>query len=164
MTGDGMTGASSLEEFVGALDRAAARLDDGAGGLRRRHVDKLAPLLERGDTIIDGGNSWYRDDIDRSGPLGRDRGIDYVDVGMSGGVHGLERGYCLMVGGPAPAVERLTPIFDALAPGVDGAERTPDAAPPATERRRASSTVGCTAAPAAPATSSRWSTTASSTG
>ena len=88
-------------------------------------VDDLAPLLDRGDTIIDGGNTWYREDIDRAGPLARDRGIDYVDVGTSGGVHGLERGYCLMVGGAASAIERLAPIFDSLAPGVDAAERTP---------------------------------------
>jgi 6-phosphogluconate dehydrogenase len=88
-------------------------------------VDKLAPLLARGDTIIDGGNSWYRDDIDRAAPLARDHGIDYVDVGTSGGIHGLERGYCLMVGGPAAAVDRLSPIFDDLAPGVEAASRTP---------------------------------------
>jgi 6-phosphogluconate dehydrogenase len=88
-------------------------------------VADLAPLLERGDTIIDGGNSWYRDDVDRAGPLDAEHGIDFVDVGTSGGVHGLLRGYCLMVGGPPGAVARLTPIFDTLAPGVDAAERTP---------------------------------------
>jgi len=88
-------------------------------------VDRLAPLLERGDTIIDGGNSWYRHDVDRSGPLSERYGIHYLDVGTSGGVHGLERGYCLMIGGDTEAVERLAPIFTALAPGVDAAERTP---------------------------------------
>ena len=100
-------------------------------------IAALAPLLERGDTIIDGGNSWYHDDIDRAGPLAADHGIDYVDVGTSGGTHGLERGYCLMVGGPDDAVERLAPIFDALAPGVEAAERTPERAAPASRRRRA---------------------------
>ena len=127
-------------------------------------IDKLAPLLERGDTIIDGGNSWYRDDIDRAGPLARDRGIDYVDVGVSGGIHGLERGYCLMVGGSASAVERLAPIFDSLAPGVEAAERTPTRAAAtrhAVERR---ARLAALRARAVPGTSSRWSTTASSTG
>ncbi len=88
-------------------------------------VERLAPLLDRGDTIIDGGNSWYRDDVDRSGPLLDDHGIHYLDVGTSGGVHGLERGYCLMIGGDRVAVDELEPIFTSLAPGVDAAERTP---------------------------------------
>ena len=88
-------------------------------------VDRLAPLLAAGDTIIDGGNSWYHDDVDRSGPLLRDHGIHYLDVGTSGGIHGLERGYCLMVGGDADAVARMAPIFDTLAPGVEAADRTP---------------------------------------
>ena len=101
MTDDGMTGTSSLEEFVGALAAPRHVWMMVPAAFVGETVDKLAPLLERGDTIIDGGNSWYRDDIDRAGPLARDRGIDYVDVGVSGGVHGLERGYCLMVGGPA---------------------------------------------------------------
>jgi 6-phosphogluconate dehydrogenase len=88
-------------------------------------VDLLAPLLAAGDTIIDGGNSWYRHDIDRSSPL-RDRfGIHYLDVGTSGGVHGLERGYCLMIGGDAGAVAELAPIFSTLAPGTEMADRTP---------------------------------------
>jgi 6-phosphogluconate dehydrogenase len=85
----------------------------------------LVPLLERDDTIIDGGNSWYHDDIDRATPLAEEHGIDYVDVGTSGGTHGLERGYCLMVGGPDDAISRLAPIFDSLAPGVAAADRTP---------------------------------------
>jgi len=91
-------------------------------------IAELAPLLERGDTIIDGGNSWYRDDVDRSAPLAADYGIDLVDVGTSGGVHGLERGYCLMVGGEVEPVNRLAPIFDSLAPGVNTAPRTPNRA------------------------------------
>ena len=88
-------------------------------------VDRLAPLLAAGDTIIDGGNSWYHDDVDRSRSARRDYGIHYLDVGTSGGVLGLERGYCLMVGGDADAVARMAPIFDTLAPGVEAAERTP---------------------------------------
>jgi 6-phosphogluconate dehydrogenase len=87
-------------------------------------IDRLAPLLEADDVIIDGGNSWYRDDVDRSGPLA-ERGIHYLDVGTSGGVFGLERGYCLMIGGDTAAVQRLAPIFDSLAPGTGDAERTP---------------------------------------
>ena len=116
-------------------------------------IAALAPLLERGDTIIDGGNSWYRDDIDRAEPLAADHGIDYVDVGTSGGTHGLERGYCLMIGGPDDAVERLAPIFDTLAPGVEAAERTPDAAAAGDAAVDRPSGAGCTAARTAPATS-----------
>jgi 6-phosphogluconate dehydrogenase len=96
-------------------------------------VDELAPLLAAGDAIIDGGNSWYGDDITRAEALAPSK-IDYVDCGTSGGVFGLERGYCLMIGGPDDAVARLDPIFRALAPGLDAAaDRTPgrtgDAAP-----------------------------------
>ncbi len=87
-------------------------------------VALLAPLLEPGDTIIDGGNSWYHHDVDRSAELAP-AGIIYLDIGTSGGIHGMERGYCLMIGGDAGAVDRLAPIFDTLAPGVDSAERTP---------------------------------------
>jgi 6-phosphogluconate dehydrogenase len=122
---EGMTAATALSGLVDKLARPrhvwimvpAAFVDSTIGA--------LAPLLDVGDAIIDGGNSWYHDDIRRAGPLA-DQGIEYVDVGVSGGTHGLERGYCLMVGGPADAVERLTPIFDALAPGVGTAERTPE--------------------------------------
>jgi 6-phosphogluconate dehydrogenase len=80
--------------------------------------------MEPGDTLIDGGNSWYRDDVDRSGPL-QARGLHYLDVGTSGGIHGLERGYCLMIGGDRDAVSELAPIFDTLAPGPGDIERTP---------------------------------------
>ena len=89
-------------------------------------VDELAGLMESGDAIIDGGNSYYRDDIDRAQAL-EPKGIDYIDVGTSGGVFGLERGFCLMIGGPDEAVTRLDPIFATIAPGVDAAERTPGA-------------------------------------
>jgi 6-phosphogluconate dehydrogenase len=88
-------------------------------------VDELAGLMNAGDTIIDGGNSYYRDDVDRAKAL-EPKGINYVDVGTSGGVFGLERGYCLMIGGPDEAVQRLDPVFATIAPGIDGApERTP---------------------------------------
>jgi 6-phosphogluconate dehydrogenase len=86
-------------------------------------VGSLAPLLDPGDNIVDGGNSWYRHDVDRSAELA-EHGVRYVDVGTSGGVHGLERGYCLMVGGDTAAVDHLAPVFDCLAPGVEAAERT----------------------------------------
>jgi 6-phosphogluconate dehydrogenase len=81
-------------------------------------------VLEPGDAIVDGGNSYYRDDIRRAAKLG-ESGIDFVDCGTSGGVFGLERGYCLMIGGPDGAVQRLDPVFASLAPGVESAERTP---------------------------------------
>jgi 6-phosphogluconate dehydrogenase len=87
-------------------------------------IANLAPLLSAGDTIIDGGNSWYRDDVDRAVPLA-DAGIHYLDVGTSGGVFGLERGYCLMIGGADEPVRQMAPIFTSLAPGVEAAERTP---------------------------------------
>jgi 6-phosphogluconate dehydrogenase len=84
----------------------------------------VAPHLEADDVLIDGGNSYYHDDLRRSAEL-RERGIHYVDVGVSGGVWGLERGYCHMIGGDDEAVERLDPVFESLAPGVDEAPRTP---------------------------------------
>jgi 6-phosphogluconate dehydrogenase len=120
----GASGAASLAELVGALAPPrdvwvmvpAAFVGDTLG--------QLAEHLEAGDTVIDGGNSWYRDAVDRSARLSS-RGIHLLDVGTSGGVHGLERGYCLMVGGDDDAVARLTDVFDVLAPGVDAAERTP---------------------------------------
>jgi 6-phosphogluconate dehydrogenase len=89
-----------------------------------RIVDQLAELMEPGDIVIDGGNSYYRDDIDRAEALAK-KGIEYVDVGTSGGVFGLERGFCLMIGGEQKVVEHLDPIFRTIAPGVEGAPRTP---------------------------------------
>ena len=89
-----------------------------------RTLDSLVPLLEAGDAVIDGGNSYYRDDLRRSARLA-EHDLDYVDAGTSGGVWGLDRGYCLMIGGPDEAVSRLEPIFASLAPGVDSAARTP---------------------------------------
>jgi 6-phosphogluconate dehydrogenase len=87
-------------------------------------IEELVPHLEENDTIIDGGNSYYVDDLRRQAEL-RGRGIHYLDVGTSGGVFGLHRGFCLMVGGDDEAVERLEPVLEALAPGIDAAERTP---------------------------------------
>jgi 6-phosphogluconate dehydrogenase len=87
-------------------------------------IAAFEPLLSPGDTIVDGGNSWYRHDVDRAARLAA-AGIAYVDAGTSGGVHGLDRGYCLMVGGPDESVTQLAPVFDSLAPGIDAAARTP---------------------------------------
>src|SRR5204863_9549628 len=89
-----------------------------------RTVADVAEVLDAGDAVIDGGNSYYRDDIRRAATLA-ERGIDYIDCGTSGGAFGLERGYCLMIGGPDEAVQRLDPIFRTLAPGADSAPRTP---------------------------------------
>ena len=87
-------------------------------------IGELSPLLESGDTIIDGGNSYYVDDIQRAKRL-RSLGIHYLDVGTSGGIWGLERGYCMMIGGETEIVQHLDPIFAALAPGIGDAPRTP---------------------------------------
>jgi 6-phosphogluconate dehydrogenase len=123
---EGVAGAQSVEEFVSKLSAPRHIWIMVPAAFVDSTIAALVPLVERGDTLIDGGNSWYRDDIRRSGPLADDHGIQYVDVGTSGGTHGLERGYCLMIGGPDEAVERLAPIFDSLAPGVEAAERTPE--------------------------------------
>jgi 6-phosphogluconate dehydrogenase len=93
-------------------------------GITDDTIDQLTKVVERGDVLIDGGNSYYRDDIDRSEKLAA-AGIQYLDVGTSGGVHGLDRGYCLMIGGPTRAVDLLDPIFRSLAPGLGAADRTP---------------------------------------
>jgi 6-phosphogluconate dehydrogenase len=134
-----MVGATSLEEFIGKLDAPRHVWIMVPAAFVDETIASLVPLLARGDTIIDGGNSWYHDDIKRAAPLAADHSIDYVDVGTSGGVFGLERGYCLMIGGPDDAIDRLAPIFDTLAPGVDAAPRTPTLAarggPPSTAER-----------------------------
>jgi len=124
LAAEGATGAASLAELAGALaaPRAVwimvpAEFVDGT-------IDGLVAHLERGDVVIDGGNSYYRDDIARAERLGPG-GIHYVDVGTSGGVFGLERGFCLMIGGEDDVVARLDPVFAALAPGLDAAPRTP---------------------------------------
>ncbi|MFN8222698.1 MAG: decarboxylating 6-phosphogluconate dehydrogenase [Gaiellales bacterium] len=125
LVAEGMTGAGSPAELVAALTAPrTVWVMVPAGEITERAIADLAELLEPGDTIIDGGNTRYHDDIRRAATLGA-RGINYLDVGTSGGVFGLERGFCLMVGGPTEVVDRLSPIFTSLAPGLDAAERTP---------------------------------------
>ena len=120
----GVTGAATLADLVEALDPPRAIWIMVPAAYVGATVDALTALLDAGDTIIDGGNSWYRHDIDRAAAL-TPAGIHYVDVGTSGGVFGLERGYCLMIGGETAAVQRLTPVLESLAPGIGGAARTP---------------------------------------
>jgi 6-phosphogluconate dehydrogenase len=125
LAGEGAEGASSLQELASKLSPPrSVWVMVPAGEITEQTVADVAAVLESGDAIVDGGNSYYRDDIRRAARVG-ERGIDYVDCGTSGGVFGLERGYCLMIGGPDRAVERLDPIFTSLAPGVEAAERTP---------------------------------------
>jgi 6-phosphogluconate dehydrogenase len=125
LQGEGAVGASSLEDFVSKLTAPRAAWIMVPAAFVQQTVDRLAGLLSDGDMIIDGGNSYYRDDIARSTALSK-RGIRFVDVGTSGGVFGLERGFCLMIGGEREAFDHLEPVFEALAPGVAGApSRTP---------------------------------------
>jgi 6-phosphogluconate dehydrogenase len=125
LAGEGAERASSLEEMAAKLGAPrSVWIMVPAGEITEQTVDDVAAVLESGDAIVDGGNSYYRDDIRRAEKVG-EKGIDYVDCGTSGGVFGLDRGYCLMIGGPDRAVQRLDPIFAALAPGVESAERTP---------------------------------------
>jgi 6-phosphogluconate dehydrogenase len=124
LEGEGAAGAASLEELVGKLSAPRAVWVMVPAGVAGQVVEELAGLLEPGDTVIDGGNSYYRDDVQRADAL-KARGLHYLDVGTSGGVYGLERGYCLMIGGEAEVVERLDPLFRALAPGLEAASRTP---------------------------------------
>jgi 6-phosphogluconate dehydrogenase len=122
---EGAVGASSLAELAEKLKPPrSVWVMVPAGEITESTVSDVAEVLEKGDAIIDGGNSYYRDDIRRAAEVG-EKGIDYIDCGTSGGVFGLDRGYCLMIGGPDNAVERLDPIFKTIAPGVDSAERTP---------------------------------------
>jgi len=125
LTKDGMDGASSLAELASKLERPrAVWVMLPAGEITEKTIEAVAEVLEAGDVIIDGGNTYYHDDIRRAATL-EERGIHHVDVGTSGGVWGLERGFCLMIGGEDEVVERLDPIFASLAPGVDAAPRTP---------------------------------------
>jgi 6-phosphogluconate dehydrogenase len=122
---DGATGVGSLAELAAALrPPRAVWVMVPAGAITESTVHDVAAVLEPGDTIVDGGNTYYRDDIRRERELA-ERGIGYLDCGTSGGVFGLERGFCLMIGGDADAFARLEPIFRSLAPGVDAAPRTP---------------------------------------
>jgi 6-phosphogluconate dehydrogenase len=125
LAGEGAAGVSSLQELADKLTAPrSVWVMVPAGNITEETVKGLEGVLESGDAIIDGGNSYYRDDMRRA-KRAAEKGIDYVDCGTSGGVYGLERGYCLMIGGPDAAVERLDPIFRTLAPGVDSAPRTP---------------------------------------
>jgi 6-phosphogluconate dehydrogenase len=125
LEGDGAIGAASLEEFVAKLEKPrAAWVMVPAGEITDRTIAALADVLEPGDAIIDGGNTHYVEDIRHATEL-REKGIHHVDVGTSGGVWGFERGFCLMIGGEKEVVDRLSPIFASIAPGVDAAPRTP---------------------------------------
>ena len=121
---DGATGAASMEEFVGKLKPPRVAWMMVPAGAVDATLGDLSPRMEKEDIIIDGGNSYYIDDLRRSEEL-RARGIYYIDAGTSGGVWGLERGFCLMIGGDEGAVRRLDPIFKTLAPGRGDVERTP---------------------------------------
>jgi 6-phosphogluconate dehydrogenase len=124
MAREGATGARSLQDFARKLTTPRAAWAMVPAGVTGAVIDDISAHLERGDIVIDGGNSYYRDDIARAQALA-ERGIHFVDVGTSGGVFGLERGFCLMIGGEDRVVRRLDPIFRALAPGVAAAPRTP---------------------------------------
>ena len=123
LEGEGATGATTIEDFVSKLSTPRAAWVMVPAAYTGDTVDKLAAAMEPGDIIIDGGNSYYHDDIHRAAAL-KEKGIHYVDVGTSGGVFGLERGYCLMIGGEDEVVGRLDPIFKTIAPGMDAAPRT----------------------------------------
>ncbi|MFI5049108.1 MAG: phosphogluconate dehydrogenase (NAD(+)-dependent, decarboxylating) [Gaiellales bacterium] len=121
---EGAKGASSMDEFTAMLDKPrAAWVMVPAGDITESSVRELASRMEADDVIIDGGNSSYRDDIRRAGEL-REQGIHYVDVGTSGGVYGLERGFCLMIGAEDAVFARLEPLFATIAPGLGDIERT----------------------------------------
>ena len=121
---EGATGATSVAELVQKLSHPrAVWVMVPAGDVTGKAIADLASHMEKGDVIVDGGNSYYRDDIRRAAELS-DRGIHHVDCGTSGGVWGIDRGYCLMIGGEADIVDHLTPIFATIAPGIDSAPRT----------------------------------------
>src|SRR6516164_6796165 len=126
MIGKGAVGATALPEFVKRLGKPRAVWLMVPAAVVDPVLADVTPLLEGGDIVIDGGNSYYHDDIRRAGEL-RAKGLHYVDVGVSGGVWGLERGYCHMIGGESDIVKHLDPIFRSLAPGVGTAPRTPGA-------------------------------------
>jgi 6-phosphogluconate dehydrogenase len=125
LVSEGATGADSMADFVQKLTPPrAAWVMVPAGDITGQTIEELASLMSTGDTIIDGGNSYYRDDIRRAAELSG-RGIHLIDCGTSGGVWGIDRGYCLMIGGESDVVDHLRPLFATIAPGVDSAPRTP---------------------------------------
>ncbi len=124
LSGEGATGAGTLADFIKKLEKPRVVWLMVPAQVVDSSVDELLPLLEKDDILIDGGNSYYVDDLRRADEL-RPKGIEYVDVGTSGGVWGLERGYCMMIGGSDKAVEYLDPIFKTLAPGMGDIPRTP---------------------------------------
>ncbi len=125
LAGEGADPAADLAELASKLSAPrAVWIMVPAGEITRSTIRAVAAELEPGDAIVDGGNTYYRDDIHFAEELG-EKGIDHLDCGTSGGVFGLERGYCLMIGGPEAAYQRIEPIFATLAPGVEEAERTP---------------------------------------
>src|SRR5262245_33418669 len=124
LVGEGAVGANSLDEFIEKLERPKVVWLMLPAAVVDSSLKDLGTRLNSGDIIIDGGNSYYIDDIRRAKELAG-KGINYVDVGTSGGVWGLDRGYCMMIGGPADAVRHLDPILKTLAPGRGNVERTP---------------------------------------
>jgi 6-phosphogluconate dehydrogenase len=125
LAADGAVGSATLEEFIAKLERPrTAWVMLPAGRITEATIDTIAGVMQDGDVIIDGGNTFWQDDVRRGKAL-KERGIHYVDVGTSGGVWGLDRGYCMMIGGEKPVVDRLDPIFAALAPGAGDIPRTP---------------------------------------
>ena len=124
LVSDGAVGADSLQDFVAKLETPRVAWVMIPAGITDKVVQDLAELLDEGDIIINGGNSNYREDFDRAAALAG-RGIHYLDVGTSGGVWGLERGYCLMIGGADEAYAHCEPLFASIAPGVGDVERTP---------------------------------------
>ena len=124
ITGRGVRGAASIEELIAKLAKPRAVWVMVPAGVTGKTVEDLAARMDAGDIIIDGGNSYYRDDVLRAKAL-KTSGIHYVDCGTSGGVFGLERGYCLMIGGESKVVKHLAPIFKSIAPGIKAASRTP---------------------------------------